>query len=384
MVRPGPGPPARRSVTRRDSELASPSPPSGFPLADRSSALDVLRGLTIGVLIVLVFTPTTGWRGHAAWWGWRPSDFFFPFFLFIAGAGVAHQALRRGVPWMRVARRTVLLVALGLAVNWWAAQGADVPLRWTGVLQRIAFVSLAGTLAMAPFRFRWQAAIALAIACAAAWGGLLAWNASACPSGLPTPEGCGTFLSIDQSLLGRDRVYALGVTGHDPEGIASSLGALATFLSGIAAGSVAHIFVGRRRLALTAGMGAVWLLLVPLFLNFQPVGKRMWTPAYSAVHSGAALLILSGLMLALDREGPPRWSRRATWPFQALGRNVLGIWLGLFLIDPVLNRRSSPADIPLWGQLIDDLSAPVYFTLFAGLFFGVAALLHCRRLYLRL
>ncbi len=235
--------------------------------ARRSPALDVLRGLTIGALIVLVFTPTTGWRGHAAWWGWRPSDFFFPFFLFIAGAGVAHQALRRGVPWLRVARRTVLLVALGLAVNWWASQGADVPLRWTGVLQRIALVGLVGTLFMAPLRFRWQAALALAIACAAAWAGLLTWNAIDCPGGLPTPAGCGTFLAVDESVLGRDRIYALGATGHDPEGIASSLGALATFLSGVAAGSAAHRFGGRRRMVVTLGMGAMWLLLVPVFLQ---------------------------------------------------------------------------------------------------------------------
>ncbi len=110
----------------------------------------------------------------------------------------------------------------------------------------------------------------------------------------------------------------------------------------------------------------------------------MWTPAYSAAHSAAALLILSGLMFALDHERSPRWASRAVWPLQALGRNVLGLWLGLFLLDPVLNHTSSPVDTPLREQLIGDLSAPGYFALFAGLFFAVAAGLHLRRLYLRL
>jgi heparan-alpha-glucosaminide N-acetyltransferase len=351
--------------------------------ADRSLALDVLRGLTIGALIVLVFTPTTEWRGHAPWWGWRPSDFFFPFFLLIAGAGVAHQALRRGVPWLRLARRIVLLVVLGLLVNWWAAQGAVVPLRWTGVLQRIALVSLVGTLLCAVLRFRWPAVLLTAVVALAAWGALMQ-NASAdCAEGLPAPDGCGTLHEVDKAVLGESRVYAAGAAGHDPEGIASSLGGLGSFLAGVAAGGVAHRFSGLRRAGVLGAMGAGWLLSALAFVQLQPVGKRMWTPAFASVHAGAALLLLAALTLILDTGRRSELARRVAWPIQALGRNVLGLWLALFFIDPVFKRVREDGST-LSSDLLDVLTPVGYAALFIGGFLAIAAALHWRRWYFRL
>lgn len=53
----------------------------------RSTGLDVLRGLVVLWLLVVVYTPTLGLRGHAAWFGWDHSDVFFPMFVLVAGMG---------------------------------------------------------------------------------------------------------------------------------------------------------------------------------------------------------------------------------------------------------------------------------------------------------
>jgi hypothetical protein len=79
---------------RRSVVIAEPA----TPVHRRARGLDVLRGLTVGWLLVVVFTPTSGLRGHARWFGWDHSDVFFPLFVLLAGMGLALQTRDR-VPW---------------------------------------------------------------------------------------------------------------------------------------------------------------------------------------------------------------------------------------------------------------------------------------------
>src|SRR3954463_7274592 len=98
---------------------------------------------------------------HAEWHGLTPTDLVFPFFLFAVGNAMAFvmPRLEAGGPsgfWRKVLKRTVLIFAIGLFLNWWPFarwQGdqllfsgwtwttADSTLggvRILGVLQRIA------------------------------------------------------------------------------------------------------------------------------------------------------------------------------------------------------------------------------------------------------
>lgn len=96
--------------------------------ADRLVSLDVFRGITIAGMI-LVNNPGD-WGNlywpveHAQWDGWTPTDFIFPFFLFIVGVAMTFSFDKRiagGFSRVRlfeqVVRRTIILFCLGLILG---------------------------------------------------------------------------------------------------------------------------------------------------------------------------------------------------------------------------------------------------------------------------
>ena len=319
----------------------------------RSVALDVLRGATLVFLAVLVFVPSTGWRGHAEWWGWRPSDVFFPAFLFVAGAGLAFQT-RRGFPWARLVRRVVALVAIGLAMN--AVLGSG-PLRVPGVLQRIALVGVVGAVVARMLRRQWGAVLGAAVVVTFAWGLALAAASDDCRGERPTDRpACGTFEWIDVAAFGADHVYWHGARGHDPEGLASSLGALGSFLAGFAAAALLERARDRSpvdRAGLLLALAAGWLALTPAAAELAPFGKRLWTPSYVTVNTAAALFAWAALVLAFDHEMASRSVERVrrvvAWPFEAVGRNTLILWVGMFLLDHHVGTSGPWWYLPLLG-----------------------------------
>ncbi len=355
----------------------------------RARGLDVLRGLTVGWLLVVVYTPTTGLRGHARWFGWDHSDVFFPLFVLLAGMGLALQARDR-VPWGRLLRRFVVLVLLGLLVNAWLGAGPDLSqLRLTGVLQRIALAGLAGALVVTVLRRSWWAVLVAAAVTALGWGLLLRAASDGCPDGLPTPEGCGTFLSVDRDLFGAAHVYAAGTLGHDPEGLVSTLGALATFLAGYAAAALLHRLRARRAAVRSGALLALaggWALAWPLLAQLQPVAKRLWTPSFVASHAALGIAVLAVAVLVFDSERP-RWLTRAldvlSWPVVALGRNALVLWIGVFVVGEVL-LTTTVAGVPLADHLLAERGPAGFFALTAGGWLAVASAMHAARWYVRL
>ncbi|MDP5190187.1 heparan-alpha-glucosaminide N-acetyltransferase domain-containing protein, partial [Rheinheimera baltica] len=94
--------------------------------AQRFVALDALRGLAIA-LMILVNTPGS-WQHvypsllHASWDGFTFADIVFPGFLFVVGAAMFY-ALRHstfnGATLGRIAKRSALLFAIGVLLNWY-------------------------------------------------------------------------------------------------------------------------------------------------------------------------------------------------------------------------------------------------------------------------
>lgn len=302
---------------------------------ERLLALDVFRGLTIGAM-VLVNNPGS-WAAiwpqlaHADWHGWTLTDTVFPFFLVIVGLAIPMALGRRvasGGPelavWLKIARRTALLFALGLWLNAfpfhngltgvWVTPG---DIRIMGVLQRIALCYAACAAIFLLVRSaRAQALIAVALA--AVYGVAMALG------GDLTPEG-NLSGAIDRAVLTPAHVWKGSGGIYDPEGLFSTLPAISTTLAGVIAGR--WLMTARPMAERVAGL-AVWgfaLLAAGWALDpVQPINKALWTPAYAAFMAGMGLLVLAACLWVVDVRGSRWW----TWPFVVFGMNALALYVG--------------------------------------------------------
>lgn len=309
----------------------------------RLQSLDVMRGATIaGMLLVnnagdwgKTFAPLL----HAEWHGWTPTDLVFPFFLFVLGVAIPLAFASRlersggdlGPLYRQIARRTVILFALGLFLIWFPFTGIDWSrVRIPGVLQRIAVVYLFASLAYLHLSTRGRAWLT---------GGLLLgyWAAMTL---VPVPGFGAGDLSPEGNLAGFvDRVilgahvwrYAPGPA--DPEGILSTLPAVATALAGIFTGEwlrsqrsrtekLIGLFVAG---SLSAAAGAV-------FGWFFPVNKNLWTSSYVVLTAGLALLTLAVTFYFVDLRGRDGWAR----PFLVFGTNAIAAYVLSGLVAKVL------------------------------------------------
>ena len=191
---------------------------------------------------------------HAVWNGWTGADLVFPAFLFLAGIGIDELVRRRGRASLpRSIRRAIALLVLGVLFNAWDGAGANfTDARLPGVLQRIGVVSLACGLVVVFCRRGIRPVLLVAAGLLMVYAQLLVHVPLACGTGVITPA-CNVPGHLDIAVFGSAHVYNKGAFGYDPEGLLSTMGALATALIGVAVG---------RALARAAGMAddarAVW------------------------------------------------------------------------------------------------------------------------------
>ncbi|MBX3713082.1 MAG: DUF1624 domain-containing protein [Lysobacter sp.] len=258
--------------------------------APRFVSIDALRGLTVAAMLLVnnpgdwshVYPPLL----HAQWHGCTPTDLIFPMFLFVVGVSIAlglvprveagddRVALTHAALW-RAARIVALGLALHLLAWWWLDREAFRP--W-GVLQRIGLCF--AIVALCAIHLRPRAQWALCIALLAGYAALLAWGGMA-PFDNPVSR-------VDTALLG-PMVYqydAASGRGHDPEGLLSTVPAVATTLLGLFAGG--WLRAGRARWLLVAAV--VLLPLGWLCAQWQPMNKSLWSPSYVLWTAGWAML----------------------------------------------------------------------------------------------
>jgi len=264
---------------------------------------------------------------HAEWHGWTPTDLIFPWFLFIVGvAGVfsLEKRMAAGADRLDLARHAFRRGMTIVVVGWLMAFYPFVPflerlsrLRIPGVLPRIGVSFVLGTwIVLAVWKRRVPGvAAAIAILLAVHTWLLLGTGFDLTPAG-------NVQRAVDLAVL-KGHLWK-NAQGWDPEGIVSTLTAVATMLTGtltgflLAAGASVRAKVGRL-LAWGAAATAAGLL----WGRFLPINKNLWTASYVVFTSGAALLVLGLSVAAIDVLG---WKKPFA-PFVTFGTNPLLVFV---------------------------------------------------------
>jgi predicted acyltransferase len=301
----------------------------------RLVSLDVFRGITIAGM-VLVNNPGT-WSSiywplqHAEWHGWTPTDLVFPFFLFIVGVSItlafAHRVEEGSVKrdlYFKVIKRTAIIFGLGLFLNGFPYFQLST-IRIAGVLQRIAICYLIASLIFLTTKVRTQLLIALALLVVYC----LVMTKLAAPGYAPgdlTKE--GSIASFVDRVILRQHIWRQGRV-YDPEGLLSTIPAVATSLFGILTGH--WLRSERTRIEKVVGMfvaGAVCVVLGWAWNPFFPINKALWTSSYVLFTAGLALQLLALCYWVIDIKGYRHWA----WPFEVFGVNALALFVGTGLM----------------------------------------------------
>jgi len=321
---------------------------------ERLVSLDVFRGMTVAGML-LVNNPGT-WSAiypplaHAPWHGWTPTDLIFPFFLFIVGIttelslrarrarGDDERAILR-----QVLRRGALIFLFGLLLSGfpfftWPPALEDATFlervvhrvehwRIMGVLQRIGLAYLCGALLTLRTTLRQQLLIVAAL--------LFGYWALMTLVPVPDTGVPGRFVLdkpdqllsawLDRTVLGVDHLWS-GAKTWDPEGLLSTLPAIATMICGTFAGR--WIAEQQRPLSerLTAmfAVGALAMMLGLMWHWVFPINKNIWTSSYVVFTAGIGAVSLATCMWLID---VMQW-RRWTFPFVIYGVNPMLAFLG--------------------------------------------------------
>ncbi|MFQ6617826.1 MAG: acyltransferase family protein [Fidelibacterota bacterium] len=297
------------------------------PKSDRLLSLDAFRGITIAGMILVnnpgswryVYSPLT----HAEWHGWTPTDLIFPFFIFILGAAIPlsfGKRLQMGYTknqlFLKVVRRTIILFALGLFLN--AFPKFDfATLRIPGVLQRIALVYFFAAVITLKTGVKGQALTAALLL-------IIYW---ALMKLVPVP-GYGTGVLGKEGNLAQ-YIDSIVLKGHmwkvnwDPEGILSTIPAVATALFGVLTGHwLKSAEKPMDKVALIFVMGNVGLVLGIIMNVWFPINKNLWTSSYVVFTAGMALQFLGICYWLIDIKGYKRWAV----PFIIYGMNAILVY----------------------------------------------------------
>jgi predicted acyltransferase len=318
----------------------------------RLLSLDVLRGFDMfwimsGEHVIHAMAKATNWPvlvwfsgqlHHTEWNGITFYDMIFPLFLFIAGVSMPysfHNKMEKaGVTdpkdlpaadkkkiYRAMIRRTLILLFLGLVVNGLFRFDGYENTRFASVLGRIGLAWFFAGLIYMNFNLRGQLWCFAAIL-VGYWAAMLFIPVPGYGPGVLTMQG-SLESYVDQLLLpGR-----LHDPGHDPEGILSTIPAIASALLGVFTGqflkltSVEWPMYKKGIILFVVGLvliaaGSLW------DLNF-PINKRLWSSSFVLFVGGWSMIFLSVFYLIIDVAGYKKW----TYPFMLIGVNSILIYL---------------------------------------------------------
>ncbi len=337
----------------------------------RLVSLDVFRGFTIAAMVLVNNQGDWGHvypaLRHAAWHGWLGADIVFPFFLFALGASLffpLSSARAAGTPGTvlvpRVLRRTLLLIALGLFLNLFPLFDPG-SVRIPGVLQRIGLCyCFAAVLALYAKPGAWPIVTALLLALYTA---LLL---------LVTPPGfgrgslepcCNLPGFIDGALLAGHTYEHAAAPGFDPEGLLTTIPAVASAMIGAWAASLIRPAGGASAAKLMIA-GAVMAAAGLALDSAVPINKNLWTPSYCLFMGGLGTMVFALCHYLFDIRG----LRISAVPFLVLGRNAIA----LYVLSSLAGKAMATIPVP-HGTGTATLKAIIFNAVFAPHFTPEAA-----------
>jgi len=386
-------------TTLADAQAVSAQAPTGAA-SGRLMSLDLFRGATIA-LMILVNDPGDGRASywplkHADWNGWTPTDLVFPFFLFIVGVAMAFSftsRLQRGEVrthlFTHVFWRGAILFALGVSLNGFPNHFGLDHWRIYGVLQRIAICYMI-TSALELWT-GWRIQLAVAFACLVGYWVLMRY--------VPVP-GFG-IPTHDMPLLDPDRNIAAWLDrkllmGHlyegtrDPEGVLSTIPALATCLAGLLTGKWLRTAnsTAKKAVAMLA-VGALAILVGKTWDVWFPINKKLWTSSYVIFTAGLALICLAACYGVVDVK-----RLRGAWTkvILVLGTNAIAAYFfSEFVAKLIENIHIGAVTIQqfIYWRLFAPFASPANASLlfavtYVAFCWGAMALLYRKRIFIKI
>lgn len=353
---------------------------------NRILSVDVLRGITICLMIIVNNGPGESWHflRHVEWNGMTPCDMVFPFFLFTMGVSIYLSLSKNGFEanWQAIKKvlvRSLEILLVCYGIFWFAriCRGDFFPFahfRLTGVLARIAVAYCCTAILALKLDHKWLLPIAI---------GLLAiYTAIILLGNGYANDATNIIARIDKAILGQNHLYTK--TPVDPEGLLGIIPSVAHAILGFLCGKVLKSSLAlEQKTYKMAERGAVMLIIGFILTIVLPLNKRIWSPSFVLVTCGAAALLLAVLMYFIDMKKHDKW---CTF-FNVFGVNSLF----LYVLSEVLDIVFGCFDISwktysgLTGLgLPAGLSSFIYAALFMLVNWAIGYILYKKKIYIKL
>ncbi len=360
----------------------------------RLTSLDVFRGLTIAIMILVNTIPgdtTYRWLVHPDWHGWNLADLVFPAFLFIMGVAMAFSlskytsqttSISQDIYW-QILRRSLILFGLGLVLNGllWNYNLTDPKffnlenLRIMGVLQRIGIAFFLASIAVLNLSNRgiWILAGEILVG----YWLILALN--------PAPDNAdgvfsqlGNFGSyLDRSIIPKGHLHGSFKQMGDPEGLFSTLPAMVNVLFGYLTGTWLKKQPEKSRTSINLLLFGLSALIIGLIWNgWFPINKKIWTSSFVVLTTGWSLILFAGCYELVD----VRKYRKLFKPFESIGLNPIAIFFSSIVLLKVfiINKFAAGLVPQLFGWAGTNNSG-LLAAIATGLFWMVIAYLMYRQ-----
>lgn len=331
---------------------------------ERLISLDVFRGFTI-LLMTIVNNPGS-WAAiypplaHAEWHGCTPTDLVFPFFIFIMGSAIPFAMPTKQFDYLvfnKIIVRSLRIFCLGLFLNYFSRiellglEGISLLLlrlmitfavayallgnfslkiktylvfgifaillilaysqieafrevRIPGVLQRIGIVYFFAALLYLKTNLKTQLLVAASILL----GYWLAMGFIPVPGfGVANFEKGTNLAAWLDNLVLEGHLWSYSKT-WDPEGILSTLPAIATGIFGMFIGQVLNLQIPKVEIIKKTAIIGIALLITGLLWSIVfPINKSLWTSSYVLYTAGIATICLTLLYWIIDVLNYNKW-----------------------------------------------------------------------------